>query len=330
MPVITLAQGQGGWGGGTGFAALLLGILGFAFLLWVVLVSSIVKGFVSKSRARLLITIFVACSPLAFCQMNTMRLDYKYKKLVDQRSSLRMNAENYLAKKCQAVRTPLNHFELNASDGVFIDGGSGAPKFDGMSLVPNMQEIEKMHQANSLAGKPSMHIHNQFYSGLSWTTQDYINEELFAVGINFAEISKSTALKRRATFDWWKKNSPANFLDPLLKPYNGGIHLKTNSQLEFEVEALQSKYTLEFRDISTREDRDNWVARGRMRLIHREDNRLIAEYTGFAAPKFPSLKGDNSDAWGNISVCPGSESKYSADGRWQPIKFFFSEVVQVK
>jgi hypothetical protein len=329
-PVIALAQGQGSWGGGTGFAALLFGVLGFVFLLWVGLVSSIVKGFVSKSRARLLLTIFISCSPLAFCQMNAMRLDYKYKKLVDQRSSLRVKAENYLANKCQADRKPSNRIVINAADGVLLDSGAGAPKFDGMSLVPNLQEIERMHHANSLAGKPVMNIHDQYYSGLSWTSQTYINEALFEVGMNFAEISTSSGFKRRASFDWWKKHTPANVLDPLLKPYDGGIHLRANSPLEFEVNALQSGYVLEFRDISTREDRDNWVARGRMRLIHREDNRPIAEYIGFAAPKYPSLKGDNEGAWGKITVCPGSESLYLAGSRWQPIKFFFNEVVQVK
>ena len=329
MPVNTLAQGQGSWGGGTGFAALLFGILGFVFLLWVGLVSSIVKGFVSKSRARLLLTIFISCSPLAFCQMNAMRLDYKYKKLIDQRSSLRVKAENYLANKCQADRKPSNRIVINAADGVLLDKGAGAPKFDSMSLVPNLQEIERMHHANSLAGKPAMNIHDQYYSGLSWTSDVY-EDQLLAVGINFVEISESADFKRTASFDWWKKNTPANGLDPLLKPYNGGIYLKENSRLEFKVDALQSRYTLEFRDISTREDRDNWVARGRIRLIQRGDNRIIAEYIGFAAPKYPSLKGDNSNAWGKITVCPGSESFYLADSRWQPIKFFFNEVVQVK
>lgn len=329
-PLTALAQGQGSWGGGTGIAALILGVIGFAFLLWASFVFSIVKGFITKKGTRLVVTVFLACLPLAFCQLNFMRLDYNYKKRSDLRTSLRIKAEDYLAIKCQTDRKLSKLIVIDAGSGIFIDGAGEPPKINGVPQRPNWQEIEKIQNANSVSGKPAMNYTAQFLTPVGWTSQRYISHELFAVGIPFAEHSKSGNFRRTASFDWWKTNTPANVLGPLLKPYDGGIHLRPNSSLEFAVEALQSQYTLEFKDISTREDRDNWVARGSMRLIHRGDNRLIAEYIGLAASQFPTLEGDSSDSWEKITVCPGSESKYIQADRWQPINFFFNELAQLK
>ena len=44
-----------------------------------------------------------------------------------------------------------------------------------------------------------------------------------------------------------------------------------------------TKYALSIEDISTLEDRDHWVARGRLRLIERDTGEIVAEYIGFAA-----------------------------------------------
>jgi hypothetical protein len=169
----------------------------------------------------------------------------------------------------------------------------------------------------------------QYKSVLYWTSRAEETDFLKA-GFAFVEYEDYQGRQTRsANFAWWQKNSSPEVLERLLRQYQGGKYLGPHSILRVPVEELRAAYLMEYRDVSTRQDRDNWLAKGSMKLSKRADDRTLAEYVGLAASN-AFLSPGYGPWWEKVSVCSGAEAEFLVDGRWQPVKFFFSKVARIE
>lgn len=80
-------------------------------------------------------------------------------------------------------------------------------------------------------------------------------------------------------------------------------------------EAL-AQYVFEVDDISTMDDRQHWVARGRMRLSDARTSDVLAEYVGFQS------------ILDRQAVCPKAKEASSEQGQWDMLRFFFERVTE--
>jgi hypothetical protein len=96
------------------------------------------------------------------------------------------------------------------------------------------------------------------------------------------------------------------------------------SALEVPVDASAANYLLHIEDISTLDDRTHWVARGRLRLIRKADQKLMAEYVGFSANVAPFLRDD----WDKTESCPcwNDEPRGLYDKHWPALGFFLRRI----
>ncbi len=177
----------------------------------------------------------------------------------------------------------------------------------------------------------------RYESSLLWTAEADGYDLDADAGVAFVEYRATTyddSLGVAGTPAWWQATGVARlakdrrqFLaDDLRKP--GTTWVAADMPGPFT-----ARYLLALDDISTPDDRDHWIARGRMRLTDRRDGRIVAEYVGLSANQRPGYLRDEErfHQWENTLECPGPERRY-ADGqkRWQALRFFFDEVVQAR
>jgi hypothetical protein len=86
-----------------------------------------------------------------------------------------------------------------------------------------------------------------------------------------------------------------------------GNRLTTNTTY---VAQPRSRYGYDWEDISTREDRNYWIAGGRMRVIDLETNTVIAERTGYLLDMVQGELGGGRKPWllAQVNACPAFES----------------------
>lgn len=77
-----------------------------------------------------------------------------------------------------------------------------------------------------------------------------------------------------------------------------------------------AQYVFEVDDISTIDDRQHWVARGRMRLRDAGTSNVVAEYVGFQS------------ILDRQAVCPKAKEVATREGNWDMLRFFFERVTE--
>lgn len=84
-----------------------------------------------------------------------------------------------------------------------------------------------------------------------------------------------------------------------------------------------ARYLVDYRDISTAEDRSHWVAGGHVRVLDAETGELFGEMRAFAFdPGLGSLNGAR-QAWGSARTCEATEAE-----RRQSVKVFIEQVIK--
>lgn len=174
---------------------------------------------------------------------------------------------------------------------------------------------------------PHKSHHKQYHYHLYWTR----DKDLDWQGAGFAFVETLTrdakGHLRTAPLRWWRTNTSPVQLESLLKQRFGEdlSHLKIDSLVELPVETPKADYRLELQNISTWEDRDNWTARGRIRLVRLSDQTVLAEHIGVATKQNIVFR---NSTWEKIKVCPGPEQGYMDSGRWLAHKFIASEMLR--
>ena len=332
LTTVAGAQGQGSWGGAAGIVLAVIVISAIVFLFWVWGVWRVVKGVGIKGAFRVVVTLLISCSPLAYFSLESKRNVDAFNEGEQARRDLRAHAEQYITEKCATERKATNLVVLPAGTGIFLSEASGLPP--AFANIPSaMPPTAKMKDDHDRWGSsyPNEAINEgQFRKPLYWTIVKFPSS-LLAVGPAFVEFRdpKRQQKMRMASVRWWRKStSPAEFQELLLRS-GEKRNLEENLELAFPVDELKSIYDLEMRDVSTLGDRLHWAARGRIHLTRRSDKSLVAEYVGFAAAH--QYENPNYNYWWEkISVCAGPEVKYAALGSWQPERYFFREVVRIE
>lgn len=326
------AQGQVSWGGG--IAALILQIGAVLFLLWVVFSYWIASVFTQRAAARGSLTLLLALTPIAWIVINAERADRKADREMrlstGAASNLRLHADNYMTTNCATVRR-VSGALISAKDGVLFKSQGNRPlQIELPSLEERRAAAIRASKSEAVAHEPDANA--QYRYPLYWI-QAATPASLRSVGISVVEFEdnyKKTRI-RSAPYEWWEKNTKPAQLWEYWDRYTRGSRLSpaADAVLEVVVEEWKATYLFELEDISTRADRENLTGRGRMRLIRRSDNAVVAEYQSLFGFRDVLSPGYGS-WWERVSTCPGPEEKYLDQGRWDSVKFFFGEVVKIK
>lgn len=87
--------------------------------------------------------------------------------------------------------------------------------------------------------------------------------------------------------------------------------------VKIPIDQPNAKYVFTVEDVSSLDDRRDWLARGRIRLLDASNSDVIAEYVGFQS----LLR--------KPDVCPNAISEaINSKGEWDMLRFFFGRVLQ--
>ncbi|MEC5398654.1 hypothetical protein [Uliginosibacterium sp. H1] len=281
----------------TGVGELILWAVIVAFGLWVLVAFGGALVMTKSWPISLILGAVIAAAPLAYLGIK----DYQYRKHNDDLAHLNKllsdATEAYLLDVCKQERRLISHRRVDPSGGVLVNISPASTPDRGL-----LSWDRQMHPASILAASRFLYVE---------------------------DVAKSSS-KVVARKQWWLGD--------------GHRHAKDPAELDRRLETLQdsenhwlsqrtissiAKYEVSVADVSTSTDRSNWVARGHIKLTHRETGEVVAEYVGFAANKAPAYGGQHGKhSWENASVCPGPERKYERAPYWDVVGFFFQEVVQ--
>lgn len=74
-----------------------------------------------------------------------------------------------------------------------------------------------------------------------------------------------------------------------------------DEELETPIDSIVSHYGITWEDISTKEDRDHWVAGGKRQIIDLNNNKIVAEVIGYVMFTNPYV---GYTAWERVNQCP--------------------------
>jgi hypothetical protein len=89
------------------------------------------------------------------------------------------------------------------------------------------------------------------------------------------------------------------------------------------IDHFTARYGIDWQDVSTKEDRDNWIAGGRLMIIDLTTNELIAERRGYMIDRGLGAKGGGRSPWAfaRDTTCPPRRS--NDDSNLMPTTFPF-------
>lgn len=300
---------------------LLAAVLAWPAIAWF-LARLVLRRFTARKRWRLLLAAFIALLPLSpfVVQPIWAKADDKLRRIAIARRV--RDADAYLDKVC-AARPP-----RPAARPVV----SGA---DGLSIRPAPPALETLGPR----ADPGDDLGDlQFDTSLFWAAQAK-NVDLGAdIGFAFAEMpagEASTTISVAGTRAWWEATGRKRLAEvdrAEVDEYLGDPKIDWLESSEV-ARGAKPRYAFALDDISTRDDRAHWVARGRMRLVDGRDGHVVAEYVGFSANRMPGYlrDGNPQQPWEDTRECAGPDRTYNlGTGGWQALRFFFREVVRVE
>lgn len=85
-----------------------------------------------------------------------------------------------------------------------------------------------------------------------------------------------------------------------------------NKKIENSIDTITSQYGVNWEDISTKEDRDHWVAGGKRQIIDLQTNKVVAEVIGYVMSTDPYRMLYTS--WDGVKRCPENlNANYAAN-----------------
>lgn len=315
-----------------GIATLVLWGVVLALGLWALLAFAL-AGAIAKSWSwRATIGASIAAAPLAYCSIDSHNYDKGLEDLRQLNTQLSSVADSYLLDACSQHRRALSNRQVDPSDGVLVNVNT-EQKLDLRDAPPPEKESSEMQLNQKRYGESNpLETHSrQYVDPIYWVRQIYPDSVLRASKFLYVEDSRgmpSTVARKH----WWLESGYTQVADRA--ELDRSLQLLQESDNHWHSQntiASTAKYELTVADISTTTDRANWVARGQVRLTHRETGEIVAEYIGFAANRSPAYRNRGSYSWERASVCPGRERQYEQErSSWNVVEFFFHEVVQYK
>lgn len=321
LPACAHAQGEG-------LAKILLSAIAIGYALFVLVVVLVVR----PPRTKAFVGLALVFGPFALAGLAWLlsSLGARYQDSIQARETAQ--ATRYLEQVCATQRVvPTGIVTLHGADGLYV------------SPTPPLRLAESQaEQAPSLlallgASLFSMPLavtrhEHKYITPLVWTARLFRPDLPPDHDFLFIEQEEAGHLRAIATHDWWQAHGLARVRDDqraeqLRVLASNQDHLVSS---ELGDDQPQARYRLELADISTAEDRQHWVARGRMRLVDGRDGTMLAQYVGFSANLQSNRAADYGDTWEKTLECPGPERAYPHEyGAWPAMDFFFARFVRV-
>lgn len=174
---------------------------------------------------------------------------------------------------------------------------------------------------------PPMNNHLQYLKPISWITDadqpetigELMRTDLVDSRDRFMTYGKK--YYRFATKERWIKDGLSDIAIEYTEKYIDDYKFRNWPDGKFKqripIDQPGAQYVFIVEDISSLDDRQNWLARGRIRLLEASSSDVIAEYVGFQ-----SLLQKN-------AVCPNAiKEAANPRGEWDMLRFFFNRIVQ--
>jgi hypothetical protein len=321
----------------SGVATLILWGMLLGYGLWIA-VSIAVGLVVARSfLLRALVAVGFAVAPLAYFYLSSQHYNSGLDDLKSRNDQLATTANLYLAERCGKERVQLSVRPAVGLDGVFVDVDpqqtlslldAPAPPVE----TPRMREDQKRYGQSHPGDMHKI----QYEQPAHWVRQmgagSVLAASRFAFSEQFDRLSGGRSIIAIARKAWWSGPGRLQVLPSKTEEFERRLQdmPETDSdtlsqQVTFPYSA---KYVLTLRDVSTKEDRQHWVARVEMILRDDESGEIIAQYTGFAANQIPAFRPNTSYPWEQLKACPGIEQTYQKGSSFDLAGFFFREVVQ--
>ena len=313
-------------------AAILLG-LSIAFGLWLLLSFGLSKVIARASKLRMIIFAVIGTAPLTFCTFGSYLYDHGLKKLQEENSRLVSRAEAYLTVRCERERIASTFQAVSSLDGVSIDRVDADQTLSLANVPPPAVETSTMRSNQHSYGEsyPEKTHKIQYFDQLPFVGRVNAESILRTSSFMFVEYTdRHASLFAMARKPWWEGSGAALVVPSKNEDFSARLSImQADDLMQQPVRESRARYVLSMRDISSVEDRTNWVARAQIRLTERSSGKVMAEYVGFAANQLPARLPRHSSSWEGSKLCAGAEDRYlKPRDHWDAVGFFFREVVK--
>lgn len=250
-------------------------------------------------------------------------------RIYEEQSQVTQISVQSLEKICTVEEQFVIHRMLPAGSSIYLHLLSNQSPPSAEQAPPVVQTDYMKEQVRRVGFSfPPSDTHRQYKKPIDWMETARRPETIAKlVGSDLVEWNDHTNYYRKpvvrlATKERWIKDGLREIPEEHTKKYGVQYQFANWSGLKaampIGVDRAIADYVFTVDDISTVEDRAQWLGRGRIRLSNARTNAVLAEYTGFQA----ILNGD---------VCPNAfNSKDVNRGKWDLVTFFFSKVVQAE
>lgn len=322
---------------GTGIPELILGVVIVLCFLWVMF-SIAVSVVVTKSIiVRVILSTIISIAPIAYIESrwdaNDKREESRRVELKERNERIARESIPYFQQRCRVDRVKRLLKPIDWSAGLFVDSDySQKLQIHDIPVPPETPETAR----KEFYAKYPDGYEKQFISPIYWVSQ--FDESNIFPGARFSFVEDGRTAHRniraRAGIEWWLEVGRYNLIEEdkarLAQIIKNTSNIPNHS-ISLPVISSRARYILSVKDISTREDRLHWTARGKITLTDKEANEVIAEYVGFVRQEYPTSEYKFlSSHWEPAVPCDGEEQDFLSGQRWNVVQFFFERVIAGK
>jgi hypothetical protein len=246
-----------------------------------------------------------------------------------EQSLVTQDSVRSLEKACAAEERFVVHQRLPSGSSLYLHllQDQSPPSAQQAPQVVQTGDMKEQVRRNGDSFPPSNN-HRQYRKPIDWMETARRPEAIAKlVGSDLIEWNDHSSYYRKpvvrlATKDRWIKDGLRDIPEEHTKKYgvdyqfSNWIGLKNAMPIGVDHSIADYVFTVE--DISTIEDREKWLGRGRITLSDARNKAVLAEYIGFQA----ILNGE---------VCPNAFNSPDVNrGKWNLVTFFFSKVIQAE
>lgn len=321
-------------------ASLLLWAFGVAAVVWAAFATLVALQLFDTTRNRLIAFLFVLVAPLGWWHWVSPAIAAHRNAPQRQDEASVAASRAYVARACASGVSQASLAAIVARDGLRIDTAAPSLQLAGAPPVERYSSLAHwwVGETKSRSALEFRHF-RQYEQALHWW--DELRAALWVPGavdgsVAFVEWwdTSGYAAHAMASRDWWSGPGWRRVAPADLRPLAGALADPQSSRprwLALRVVDLQARYVLSVDDVSTLEDRRNWVARQRIRLRDGADGPTVAEYVVFSVYWLPSST--TRGQW-LPEGCRGREAiDYDAIPNWQerqraPFVHFLRDIVR--
>lgn len=291
--ILPSALALAGGGPTGGIENLIFSSIGILFILYSLL---IIYGSIKVYKtllAKIAIPLFFIYAPIGYLQIihySDKRIDQEIK---TETSKAALAARTYLESACKTQETFFASRKI--------------PHGASFYLIRSNKELELLGQAPPVEITPSMRRMKKLTGG---SFPPFSNEWQYGRPISWGEYAAPYEILE--TLDASSVQTPDGDGTTIETRRNG-----PNGFTASRIPSPDAEYTIQFEDISSLDDRKNWVAKGKLTILDSSTNEVIARYEGMES--IPSPK----------AVCPMlAPYEVKGYGHWSTLSFLAEKLIE--